>query len=172
MHLHFQQAFACASRIFELLQLPPEIQDRPGAADLAPFRRELRFQDVNFSFGEDVPVLTSINLTIRQGEIVAVVGKSGAGKSTLASLILRFYDVTEGWVTIDGSDLREVTQASVRRQIALVSQDTFLFNDTVRNNIAYGRNELSLRPASGSLQSRQLPRFRRGFSARVRYGHR
>ena len=141
MHLHFQQAFACASRIFELLQLPPEIQDRPGAADLAPFRRELRFQDVNFSFGEDVPVLTSINLTIRQGEIVAVVGKSGAGKSTLASLILRFYDVTEGWVTIDGSDLREVTQASVRRQIALVSQDTFLFNDTVRNNIAYGRND-------------------------------
>ena len=141
MHLHFQQAFACASRIFELLQLPPEIQDRPGAADLAPFRRELRFQDVNFSFGEDVPVLTSINLTIRQGEIVAVVGKSGAGKSTLASLILRFYDVTEGRVTIDGSDLREVTQASVRRQIALVSQDTFLFNDTVRNNIAYGRND-------------------------------
>ena len=139
MHLHFQQAFACASRIFELLQLPPEIQDRPGAADLAPFRRELRFQDVNFSFGEDVPVLTSINLTIRRGEIVAVVGKSGAGKSTLASLILRFYDVTEGRVTIDGSDLREVTQASVRRQIALVSQDTFLFNDTVRNNIAYGR---------------------------------
>ena len=139
MHLHFQQAFACASRIFELLHLPPEIQDRPGAADLAPFRRELRFQDVNFSFGEDVPVLTSINLTIRRGEIVAVVGKSGAGKSTLASLILRFYDVTEGWVTIDGSDLREVTQASVRRQIALVSQDTFLFNDTVRNNIAYGR---------------------------------
>ena len=139
MHLHFQQAFACASRIFELLHLPPEIQDRPGAADLAPFRRELRFQDVNFSFGEDVPVLTSINLTIRQGEIVAVVGKSGAGKSTLASLILRFYDVTEGRVTIDGSDLREVTQASVRRQIALVSQDTFLFNDTVRNNIAYGR---------------------------------
>ena len=141
MHLHFQQAFACASRIFELLQLPPEIQDRPGAADLAPFRRELRFQDVNFSFGEDVPVLTSINLTIRRGEIVAVVGKSGAGKSTLASLILRFYDVTEGWVTIDGSDLREVTQASVRRQIALVSQDTFLFNDTVRNNIAYGRKD-------------------------------
>ena len=139
MHLHFQQAFACASRIFELLHLPPEIQDRPGAADLAPFRRELRFQDVNFSFGEDVPVLTSINLTIRRGEIVAVVGKSGAGKSTLASLILRFYDVTEGRVTIDGSDLREVTQASVRRQIALVSQDTFLFNDTVRNNIAYGR---------------------------------
>ena len=139
MHLHFQQAFACASRTFELLHLPPEIQDRPGAADLAPFRRELRFQDVNFSFGEDVPVLTSINLTIRRGEIVAVVGKSGAGKSTLASLILRFYDVTEGRVTIDGSDLREVTQASVRRQIALVSQDTFLFNDTVRNNIAYGR---------------------------------
>ena len=139
MHLHFQQAFACASRIFELLHLPPEIQDRPGAADLAPFRRQLRFQDVNFSFGEDVPVLTSINLTIRRGEIVAVVGKSGAGKSTLASLILRFYDVTEGRVTIDGSDLREVTQASVRRQIALVSQDTFLFNDTVRNNIAYGR---------------------------------
>ena len=141
MHLHFQQAFACASRIFELLQLPPEIQDRPGAADLTPFRRKLRFQDVNFSFGEDVPVLTSINLTIRQGEIVAVVGKSGAGKSTLASLILRFYDVTEGRVTIDGSDLREVTQASVRRQIALVSQDTFLFNDTVRNNIAYGRKD-------------------------------
>ena len=139
MHLHFQQAFACANRIFELLHLPPEIQDRPGAADLAPFRRELRFQDVGFSFGEDVPVLTSINLTIRRGEIVAVVGKSGAGKSTLASLILRFHDVSQGRITIDGSDLREVTQASVRGQIALVSQDTFLFNDTVRNNIAYGR---------------------------------
>ena len=139
MHLHFQQAFACANRIFELLHLPPEIQDRPGAADLAPFRRELRFQDVGFSFGENVPVLTSINLTIRRGEIVAVVGKSGAGKSTLASLILRFHDVSQGRITIDGSDLREVTQASVRGQIALVSQDTFLFNDTVRNNIGYGR---------------------------------
>ena len=143
MHLYFQQAFASSARIFALLESKVEIQDSPGARELAPIQREIEFQGVFFRYSRDdeTPILRDLNLTILKGEIVALVGSSGAGKSSLASLIPRFYDIDAGQVTIDGIDIREVTLSSLRCQIAIVTQDTFLFNDTVKSNIAYGRKD-------------------------------
>ncbi len=141
MHLHFEQALACAGRVFELLEVDIEIRESTGATALAPLRDAIDFRDVSFQYGqaEATPVLEKIDLTIHQGEVVALVGRSGAGKTTLASLLPRFYDVVSGQITFDGNDIRDVTLASLRRQIAIVTQETLLFNDTVRNNIAYGR---------------------------------
>ena len=132
-----QQGMAGAERVFELLGVVPEVADRPSARPLATMRRGIAFEHVDFSYGAE-PVLRDINLTIRAGEVVALVGMSGGGKSTLADLIPRFYDVTEGRITIDGVDIRDYTLRSLRAQIALVTQSTFLFNDTVKANIAYG----------------------------------
>jgi subfamily B ATP-binding cassette protein MsbA len=143
MHLHYQQTLASAQRIFELLDAPVEVKDATDAESLPPFQREIVFQNVSFSYPSagDIPVLSRIDLPIGRGEIVALVGVSGAGKSTLVSLIPRFYDATEGSILLDGKDVKKVTLASLREQIAIVTQDTFLFDDTVRNNIAYGREE-------------------------------
>ena len=146
MHLYFQQAFASSTRIFELLETHIEIQDSPGAREVPPFREEMTFEKVSFHYEgpESAAVLRNIDLTISKGEIVALVGSSGAGKSSLASLIPRFFDVSSGRIAIDGTDIRQVTLDSLRRQIAIVTQETFLFNDTVRNNIAYGREDCTL----------------------------
>jgi subfamily B ATP-binding cassette protein MsbA len=135
-----QQGMAAADRVFELLDTHSDVVDRPGARELPPIRTGITFDDVTFRYEAD-PVLRGVNLTIRRGELVALVGPSGGGKSTLADLVLRFYDVTEGAIRIDGVDIRDVTQASLRAQMALVTQHTFLFNDTVKNNIAYGSSE-------------------------------
>ncbi|MFQ5903428.1 MAG: ABC transporter ATP-binding protein, partial [Candidatus Binatia bacterium] len=132
-----QQGIAGAERIFEILDVEPEIKDRPDARPAAPFSREIELQDISFGYGNKL-VLRNINLKIKAGEMVALVGVSGVGKSTLADLIPRFYDVTSGKITIDGVDIRDVTLESLRSQIGIVAQHTFLFNDTVRNNIAYG----------------------------------
>jgi subfamily B ATP-binding cassette protein MsbA len=132
-----QQGVAGAERVFEILDVDPEIKDRPGARPAASFSREIEFRDVSFGYGRKL-VLKDINLKIREGEMVALVGVSGVGKSTTADLIPRFYDVTSGRITIDGVDIRDVTLESLRSQIGIVAQHTFLFNDTVRNNIAYG----------------------------------
>jgi len=132
-----QQGLAAAGRIFELLDEPSEVVERPGATVLQGFRDGIRFEDVSFRY-EAEPVLREIQLEVRRGEAVALVGRSGGGKSTLADLIPRFYDVTQGVISIDGHDVRELTIESLRSQIAIVTQFTFLFNDTVRNNIAYG----------------------------------
>lgn len=140
MHLHFQQTFASAQRIFELLDVKIEVADLPGASTLPPLRNSITFASVSFAYpGADIPVLRDIDLEVVKGEIVALVGASGAGKTTLVSLIPRFYDLTAGEIRIDGTPIRGVTQVSLRSQIALVTQDTFLFDDTVRNNIAYGQ---------------------------------
>ncbi len=146
MHLEFQQAFACSSRIFDLLGTPVEVVDREGAGEMPRLQSEIVFERVSFHYddGKEMPVLNEVDLTIRKGEIVALVGGSGAGKTTLASLIPRFYDVTNGCIRIDGIDIRDVTQKSLRRWISIVSQDTFLFNDTLRGNIAYGREDCSM----------------------------
>ena len=132
-----QQGVAGAERVFELLDTQPEVVDRPGARSLTAMRRGIVFEHVGFRYGAE-PVLKDIDLTIQAGEVVALVGMSGGGKSTLADLIPRFYDVTEGRITIDGVDVRDYTLRSLRAQLALVTQFTFLFNDTVRANIAYG----------------------------------
>ena len=144
MHLNFQQAFASSTRIFELLESPVAIQESSSASELPLLSREISFEGLSFSYsGNESLVLQEINLTIQKGEVVALVGSSGGGKSTLASLLPRFYDVSAGRVAIDGVDIRAVTLSSLRGQIAIVSQETFLFDDTVRRNIAYGREDCS-----------------------------
>jgi len=131
------QGLAGAERVFEILDESPGVKDRPEARVATRFSRAIEFHDVSFAYGA-TPVLKRVNLVIRAGEMVALVGISGAGKSTLADLIPRFYDVGSGRITMDGIDIRDLTLESLRAQIGIVTQHTFLFNDTVRNNIAYG----------------------------------
>jgi len=143
---NFQQALGASSEIFRFLDAHDDVREQPGAMKLPPFHRDIRFEHVYFSYrnGEDYrEVLADINLEIRPGEVVAIVGSSGAGKTTLVHLLPRFFDATRGRLLIDGHDVREVTVASLRSQIAIVTQDTILFNDTVRNNIAYGQPDVS-----------------------------
>ena len=137
-----QQSTSSVERVFEILDRPPAIDDRPGASTLTTFADALRFEGVTFRYpGTAEPALRDINLEIRRGEVVAFVGMSGAGKSTLMDLVPRFHDATEGRITIDGRDVRDVTQASLRALMAIVTQDTFLFSDSVYDNIAYGRDD-------------------------------
>lgn len=143
IHNIFQQAFGAAQRVFEYLDEPVLIDDAEGAQPLPPFRDKITFCDVVFTYANrpELPALRGVNLTVEAGQMVALVGPSGAGKSTLASLLLRFHDVDSGTVCIDGRDVRSVTLASLRGQIGIVAQDTFLFNDSVYDNIRYGRPE-------------------------------
>lgn len=141
LHVQFQRALASGSRIVDLLDQHQEIKDKPGAFVLDGIRDAIEFRDVSFSYGDqdgETGVLHNINLKVRRNQVIALVGSSGSGKSTLVGLLPRFYDPTSGSILIDGKDIREFTQSSLRRQIAIVTQETFLFNDTVRNNIAYG----------------------------------
>jgi subfamily B ATP-binding cassette protein MsbA len=131
------QGIAGGERIFEVLDAPMAVSDAPDAVAIQGFADRIQLRDVKFSYGAE-PVLWSINLDIERGQVIALVGMSGAGKSTICSLIPRFYDVSGGSITIDGRDLRNVTVGSLRAQMSLVTQYTFLFNDTVRNNISYG----------------------------------
>ena len=124
---------------FRYLDVSSEVADRPDAIELRPFEKEIVFEHVDFSYEAGVPLLRDVNLRIARGEVVALVGSSGAGKSTLANLIPRFFDVTGGRVLIDGLNVRDVTLKSLRAQIGMVTQETILFNDTVSNNICYGR---------------------------------
>jgi subfamily B ATP-binding cassette protein MsbA len=140
VNMALQLALSSARRVFELIDSPAEIADKGGAVPLPPFAREIRYENVSFRYGED-PVLSNVDLTIRRGETVAIVGPSGAGKTTLVNLLPRLYDPTEGRVTLDGVDLRDATLESVRRQIGLVTQETVLFDTSARENIAYGRPE-------------------------------
>ncbi|HEX7226473.1 MAG TPA: ABC transporter ATP-binding protein, partial [Candidatus Binatia bacterium] len=132
-----QQGIAGAERVFEILDAHPDVQERPGARPAQRFTESIEFHDVSFGYGEKL-VLKNINLRICAGEMVALVGVSGVGKSTMADLIPRFYDVTSGAITMDNIDIRDLTLRSLRQQIGLVSQHTFLFNDTIGNNISYG----------------------------------
>jgi subfamily B ATP-binding cassette protein MsbA len=138
VHNTIQEGLAAAQRVFGLLDLEPAIKDRPGAKDLPLISREIVYQRVSFTY-DDRPVLQDIDLTVRRGEMLAIVGPSGAGKTTLLNLLPRFYEVSQGAIKIDGHDLRDVTLASLRGQIGLVTQQTILFDDTVRHNVAYGR---------------------------------
>jgi ATP-binding cassette, subfamily B, multidrug efflux pump len=131
-----------ALRIFEVLDAPVELHDAPGAVDLPPIRGDIRFEDVTFRYpGTDQDVLRGVSFSVRPGQSVAIVGTVGAGKSTLLNLLLRFYDVTGGRVTVDGYDTRSISLASLRRQTGVVLQDARLFSGTVRDNIAYGKPE-------------------------------
>ena len=141
IHVQFQRSLASASRITELMDAHLEIQDRPDARELPGVEESIEFKGVSFDYCDqngETHVLRDINLKVGKNRMIAIVGSSGAGKTTLAGLLPRFYDPTLGSVLIDGTDIREFTQKSLRKQIAIVTQDTFLFNDTVQNNIAYG----------------------------------
>jgi subfamily B ATP-binding cassette protein MsbA len=144
---NFQQALGASASIFDFMDEQDEVLERRGALSMPAFHDRIRFDNVSFSYavhGElSREVLRDIDLEIRAGEIVALVGASGAGKTTLVNLVPRFFDVTGGRITVDGHDVREVTLASLRRQVGIVTQETILFNDTVRNNIAYGQPDIS-----------------------------
>ncbi|HLL79932.1 MAG TPA: ABC transporter ATP-binding protein, partial [Ktedonobacteraceae bacterium] len=138
-----QRAGVAAERIFQILGMPPEIVDRPGAQELPQIRGEVEFRDVTFGYNRDIQVLRGLHLHIDAGQTVAIVGPTGAGKSTIAGLVTRFYDVQGGAVLIDGYDVRDVTQRSLRSQIGMVLQEPFLFTGTIRDNIRYGRLDAS-----------------------------
>ena len=132
-----QRAMASGVRIFELLDVRPEVRDAPGAAEMPTLKGEIRFENVSFHYVPGVDVLRNINLCIRSGETIALVGATGAGKSTLATLIHRFADVTQGRITIDGFDIRTVRRQSLVRQMSMVLQEPYLFSGTVKENIRY-----------------------------------
>lgn len=138
---NIQQGLAAAARIFSLIEIRPDIWDRPDAVAMAPFSRSIVFSDVSFSYENNPPVINHLNLKVNRGEVLAVVGPSGSGKTTLANLIPRFYEISQGELRIDDVDIRQITLFSLRNQLAMVTQQTILFNDTVRNNIAYGRRD-------------------------------
>ncbi len=138
---NLQSAIAGAERIFDLLDTPSEITDAPDAVELPSIRGQVVFEEVCFQYKEGEPVLEKVNLVAEPGQTVALVGPTGAGKTTIVNLIARFYDLCDGRVLVDGYDVRQVTQASLRRQLGIVLQDTFLFAGTVLENIRYGRLE-------------------------------
>ncbi len=142
VHNTIQEGLAAAQRVFGLMDREPEIQDRPEAQVLPPLSRDIAYQGVSFAYDQR-PVLQDVDLNVRKGELVALVGPSGAGKTTLLNLLPRFYEVQQGAILIDGHDLREVTLNSLRSQTGVVTQQTILFNDTVRHNVAYGRLDAS-----------------------------
>ncbi len=142
INLALQTALASARRLFEILDAPNDIADAPGATELPPFSREIRFAGVTFAYPGDSPVLHGIDLAVPKGSVTALVGPSGAGKTTLANLVPRFMDAGAGSVSVDGRDVRHLTLASLRAQIGLVTQDVILFDDSVRRNVAYGRTDV------------------------------
>ncbi|MHB8928236.1 MAG: ABC transporter ATP-binding protein [Bacillota bacterium] len=135
----FQSAIVSTERVFEIMDNVPEVRDRPGAIPLPPIKGEVRYEDVTFGYDPGRPVLRDVSLVCHPGENIALVGPTGAGKSTVVNLLARFYDPDEGRVVVDGHDLRSVTMASLRSQLGVVLQDTFIFSGTVRDNIRYGR---------------------------------
>jgi subfamily B ATP-binding cassette protein MsbA len=136
---NIQQGIAAADRVFNVIDTPSEIADRPRAVAAPRFRDRIRYDEVSFEYKAGSPVLNRVSFEVRCGEVVALVGSSGAGKSTAMDLLARFYDPSAGRILIDGHDLRDVTLASLREQLGIVTQETILFHDTVRHNIAYGR---------------------------------
>ena len=131
-------------RIFELLDTPPEIVEDPNPVDLGDFKESIVFNKVHFEYNDgDDRVLDEVDFSINKGEVVAMVGPSGSGKSTIADLIPRFYDVSNGSIRIDGHDLRKATLSSIRGNMGIVTQEVILFNDTIRNNIAYAQPNVS-----------------------------
>jgi subfamily B ATP-binding cassette protein MsbA len=144
----FQQAMGASSSIFDYFDTKDDVREKPRAFALKGFKNAVQFENVGFSYSTEEgehQILHHVDLEVHAGEILALVGPSGAGKSTLVNLIPRFFDVTSGRIVIDGHDLRDVTLSSLRRQVAQVTQETILFNDTVRNNIAYGQPDVNMK---------------------------
>jgi len=135
----FQATMASSERVFTLLDLGPTVQDIPQARNLPPIKGEVKFDDVSFGYDDHHLILENINLRAEPGQRIALVGETGAGKSTIIRLLTRFFDISKGTITLDGHDIRELSQASLRQQLGIVLQDTFLFTGTIEDNIRYGR---------------------------------
>jgi ATP-binding cassette, subfamily B, heavy metal transporter len=159
VYREIKQAIIDIENMFAILSLKAEIEDSPGAPPLAVSRGSIRFEDVTFAYDPDREILKGISFDVPAGRTVAVVGPSGAGKSTISRLLFRFYDVTGGRILIDGQDIRDVTQKSLRAAIGMVPQDTVLFNDTIRYNIRYGRWEASDREVEEAARLAQIDGF-------------
>ncbi len=153
---NFQQALGASTEIFKFMDIEDDVREKPRAQRLPAFANKIQFDHVSFSYGSegaDARVLHDINLDVRRGEVVAIVGSSGSGKSTLVHLIPRFFDPTQGRLLIDGHDLRDVTLASLREKVGIVTQETVLFNDTVRNNIAYGQPHVAMKEVEAAARA-------------------
>jgi subfamily B ATP-binding cassette protein MsbA len=144
IYMNFQHAKGASGTVFQIMVEPRQVVEKPDAAELSDFQRQIEFQQVSFNYPESgLPVLQRVNLRVGRGEVVALVGPSGSGKSSLVNLIPRFFDPTEGRVLIDGIDIRQLKLDSLRGLMGMVTQETILFNDTLRNNICYGRTQVT-----------------------------
>ncbi len=143
IHVKIQEGMAAAERIFSVIDAPITVKEPDNAADIKSFDSRIVFDDVSFSYNSSTPVLTNISFEVKKGQVIALVGPSGAGKSTLFDLLPRFYDPTAGKITIDGIDIKNIKLNSLRGLLGIVTQETYLFNDTIRNNIAYGVKNVS-----------------------------
>ena len=153
-----QESLSGASRVFELLDQHPTITDSPDAIELKNINNEIAFNNVNFAY-DTIPVLKDINMTVQKGQIIAIVGESGAGKSTLLDLVPRFYDTTNGSIKIDGTDIRLIKRDSLLDQIAIVSQQTFLFNRSFKENILYGRRDASTEEIQDAAKAANIHKY-------------
>ena len=140
----YQRMVAAGERVFQIIEAEPEVKDKPNAIELKNVKGHIKFENVYFGYDKDKPILKNINLEIRPGETVALLGPTGSGKSTIIRLLMRFYDCTSGRILIDGRDIRDIKITSLRRHIGIVSQEIFLFNRTIRENIAFGKPNASM----------------------------
>jgi len=171
MYTDLQRSMASGARIFELLDVDPQIQDRDGAVEMPVVKGDIRFNRVSFSYEPGVEVLHDVDLTVRPGETLAIVGRTGAGKSSLMNLVTRLYDVNQGEVIIDGYNVNSVTQRSLRRQIGIVPQDPFLFSGSIEDNIRYGfleaDHEAVMRAARDAGAHKFITNLEHGYDAPV-----
>jgi ABC-type multidrug transport system fused ATPase/permease subunit len=153
------RTISAGRRIFEILDTESDIQDRPGAVNLDRAQGAVSFNNVSFSYNERAPVLNDVSFTVRPGQLVALLGGSGSGKSTIVNLISRFYDVTAGSISIDGTDIRDITLASLRKNVGIAQQDIFLYSATIRDNIAYGVPDATLEQVIAAAKAAQIHDF-------------
>jgi ATP-binding cassette subfamily B protein len=155
----YSRAMSSGQRVFEVLDAETGVKEKPGAAEVKECKGAISFEKVSFSYGAEQPVLQDVDFTARPGQVVALVGASGSGKSTIANLIPRFYDVSEGRITIEGKDIRDLTLESLRRNVGIVHQDTFLFSATIRENISYGKPGAALNEIKKAAKAARLHDF-------------
>jgi ATP-binding cassette subfamily B protein len=155
----YSRSISAGERILEILDTKSQVKDKPDALVLDKLKGQIAFEDVSFSYAENAPALHSINFSVQPGQLVALVGASGSGKSTIINLILRFYDVSGGRITMDGIDIRDISLASLRKNIGTAQQDVFLFSTTIRNNIAYGMPEATLEQVTAAAKAAQIHDF-------------